>query len=903
MRKTFALTLAAFAATTLSIIGVANLSNGQSTYAEATSETEETAPAWLLLSDNRDGAVNTVSASATETGVSVNGTLANARSILMMNTPVAVGEKVTFSMSLEFDTTGIAGGSYKVNDYFSILFAEAKFDESGIVDPASLSFKNTSGNGAAFQTYLMDEEKKQNRADLNFSTYTKKDIVNGDSVYGFGGNSLSDAYNDLGWAISKGLTFNVEIGVEKIGGVEYLYYTMPEINRDNGYRITTPKFSTPLSDVVTIENGNAFYTAFELANLDSTVRTVNYQISNYKVESKGLVITPSDIYLKPTMTKQVSVSLSGSDSLVNAAFTVDDESVATIDENGTITALKAGTTKITAEYAGKKGEFYVTVANNLVLDSNALQLMNGAYKQLSATTNPSGLKVLWSSSDETVATIDENGLISTLSEGECTITAKIFNFESEELEISATCALTVSAYTQPENVYGSDYNIIYSDGAITDAKVSETQKGYAFSGNIQNGKYLLSLNETLNLDKPLTFDISVNYDASSTNDSNFYNRYFGVYLGYGDAAKLTAEDFAGTEGKNGCTVQLSANASWWAWGGKQLLGVYYGSAVSWHKENITTGANITLDSAGYEKFASAFARMFNAGGRIQVRIAKIDNEIHISFTPVFVENEVCDGTEGTTYPDGAANEYIGPYTFVYDWSDVFNSATDGNWYVAVGFGNSIPGTSAKLDIKIENINFGKLYDFTLNKSSYLMKKETTYQLTATTNPNTYQASSIEWSSSDSSIATVDENGLVSAIGTGRVEITCTIDGISKKCTIDSIGGLTVDTSEKSLAIGEVFKLTATADPSTTEITFVSADERIAKVDENGNVTAIAEGTTTIYAKIGDLYTATCSVTVTAKGGNNTSKKGCSSTLALNCGIILVSAIAFSTLIVRKKRKY
>ena len=93
---------------------------------------------------------------------------------------------------------------------------------------------------------------------------------------------------------------------------------------------------------------------------------------------------------------------------------------------------------------------------------------------------------------------------------------------------------------------------------------------------------------------------------------------------------------------------------------------------------------MTLDTPGVSKYASAFARMFNAAGRIQVRIEKAEDQLVVSFTPIFSEGTVPDGTEGLTYPDGNANEYIGPYSFSFAWSDVENTAS-GQYYLAVGF--------------------------------------------------------------------------------------------------------------------------------------------------------------------------------------------------------------------------
>ena len=63
--------------------------------------------------------------------------------------------------------------------------------------------------------------------------------------------------------------------------------------------------------------------------------------------------------------------------------------------------------------------------------------------------------------------------------------------------------------------------------------------------------------------------------------------------------------------------------------------------------------------------------------------------------------------------------------------------------------------------------------------------------------------------------------------------------------------------------GETGTITATVKPDNATnktVTWNSSDPSVATVDQNGKVTALLEGTTTITAKAGDK-TATCSVTV------------------------------------------
>jgi len=181
-------------------------------------------------------------------------------------------------------------------------------------------------------------------------------------------------------------------------------------------------------------------------------------------------------------------------------------------------------------------------------------------------------------------------------------------------------------------------------------------------------------------------------------------------------------------------------------------------------------------------------------------------------------------------------------------------------------------------------------------------------LEATCNPSSYTAASTEWSSSDEKIVTVDESGRVTAVGSGTATVTCTIDGMKVSCTVTSVGGLSVDVTEKSLKIGESFTVTATTDPAGTEVTFASSDNRIATVDEKGTVKAVSAGTVTIYARIGDLYTESISVTVAAQEktkedeGDDTKKSGCGSTVGIGGIAIGFAAMTVALAVTLKKRR-
>lgn len=78
--------------------------------------------------------------------------------------------------------------------------------------------------------------------------------------------------------------------------------------------------------------------------------------------------------------------------------------------------------------------------------------------------------------------------------------------------------------------------------------------------------------------------------------------------------------------------------------------------------------------------------------------------------------------------------------------------------------------------------------------------------------------------------------------------------------------LVLSPKEVTLKVGETQQLTATVKPDKTAVTYSSDNEKVATVDKNGLITAVAVGKATISAKAGTL-TKRCAVTVTdGKGG-------------------------------------
>lgn len=161
-------------------------------------------------------------------------------------------------------------------------------------------------------------------------------------------------------------------------------------------------------------------------------------------------------------------------------------------------------------------------------------------------------------------------------------------------------------------------------------------------------------------------------------------------------------------------------------------------------------------------------------------------------------------------------------------------------------------------------------DIDLNETLRL-EPEDTATLVATALPHNADLKTVTWASDDKTVATVDKDGVVTAIGVGTATITATSDMVEEvvaECDVTVaifVTGITLD--EETLALtasGATGTLVATVAPATATVdtvTWSTSDKTVATVVD-GVVTPLTAGETIITATTTDGgFTATCVVTV------------------------------------------
>ena len=162
----------------------------------------------------------------------------------------------------------------------------------------------------------------------------------------------------------------------------------------------------------------------------------------------------------------------------------------------------------------------------------------------------------------------------------------------------------------------------------------------------------------------------------------------------------------------------------------------------------------------------------------------------------------------------------------------------------------------------------------LAQNKLTLKKDDSFTLVATVEPNNASNKAVTWSSANAAVATVSDAGLVEAktVGTATITVTTQDGGFTATCEVTVteedvvLTGLHLSPSETRLKVGGEATLSVTYEPAGAtqrEVTWSTSDAAIVTVGEHGKVKAIAAGEAiiTVASKTNASIQATCKVIV------------------------------------------
>ena len=546
------------------------------------------------------------------------------------------------------------------------------------------------------------------------------------------------------------------------------------------------------------------------------------------------------------------------------------------------------------------------VPTAIELNKTSTTLTTGGVETLTATITPSTADdktIIWSSSDESVVTVSGGNIVA-LKAGTATITATAYAGDN----VDVACTVTVTDAAAPSfystTIAAGDYYIynaatgLFLGGANSwGTQASGIEHGIPFTVTLGDGVYTLDSHTYNNADSH--FFNGTYVDGSSTN-------LYITALTDGKFSISTANGSGYVTAVVGSTVvdNSAANAD------NKLAQWYFLSKNDRDKMLTAATALNPIDATYYVKQANISRNLsagahnqnawsqYNVGGTqdnsnfaAQVYNAEVNNYQIINNIPngtytVSVQ-AFTSGTDVKFYANDQKVDVLANNSGVTNCSDaaalfaqnlytntVTVTVTDRT--LKIGFEGDCSGAKWLCYDKVEV--YMTDYTAATGVSAELDKEEIQIgqkaQIIATTTPVNASFNAItSYTSSDESVATVDENGVVTGVAVGTATITVVANEMeNNSATVDITVTLVTPTafelSETEVALDKdntsaTLTITPTPDGANTAATWVSSDESVATVAD-GVVTAVSTGTATITATsvIDENVSAQATVTVT-----------------------------------------
>lgn len=192
--------------------------------------------------------------------------------------------------------------------------------------------------------------------------------------------------------------------------------------------------------------------------------------------------------------------------------------------------------------------------------------------------------------------------------------------------------------------------------------------------------------------------------------------------------------------------------------------------------------------------------------------------------------------------------------------------------LAVGSAKITATAGAKSAFCTVTVKEVKVESLSLDKQELTLTEGSEITLVATLTPENATNKTVTWESGKPAVATVDQAGKVKALVPGETVITAKAGEKSATCKVTvekltvPVESVSLDKGQAEIIIGETLQLKATVAPQDAtdkSLTWSSSQEAVATVDQNGKVSAVAVGVTTVTVTTTEgKKTATCVVKVT-----------------------------------------
>lgn len=541
-----------------------------------------------------------------------------------------------------------------------------------------------------------------------------------------------------------------------------------------------------------------------------------------------------------------------------------NENIAYVDENGVVVGKQEGTAIITVTtvdggFTDKCTVSVIISAQGITLNRTSVKLEAGYNYQLVATVTPESATnkdVIWSSSDESVAKVNSNGVVSLIAGGEATITATTVSGG-----VSASCVITVIQNPSGVEVDSNVRNMYVGQVATLTATVLPLTATYR------------DVVWSTNNDKIVTVTSKGLVTAVSRGTAIITAKT--KVGGYTATCAITVGDKVAVTGLTIDTTSLNMLKG----DNRTILATISPSnasekTIEWSSSDTTIATvsdNGVVTAVGSgEAVITAVTRDGSYQKQCKVAVVQPVTGISLALDNVKLAVGKSKTLKANIEPADASNKKL-------QWEssdDSVASVTSSGVVRAKGPGNATilvttedGGFSASCNISVYTAVTG----VKIAADSVSIPKGEKRILTATIEPANAQNQELTWSSSNTDIAKIDAvTGQITgrAVGTAKITVTTSDGGFSDSCIVEVVQlatGVTLSFSSVSLDAGKTKTISATVTPSSATlktVTWSSSDEKIAKVSSKGTITAVSAGTVTITATSKDgAASATCRVTV------------------------------------------
>ena len=594
--------------------------------------------------------------------------------------------------------------------------------------------------------------------------------------------------------------------------------------------------------------------------------TVDIKAESINLDKTSLDIT--NLGVKEKLKADVSPSFSTINRPVK--WSSSDTNVAKVDSSGNVTSVGGGICKITATTAdGTNLSASCDVSVGIKVQSINFNIsrytisdtaQSPLFKPVISPSNATKKGVTWSSSNTNVATVSSSGVIKAVSNGTCKITATttdgtnlsasmdiIVDIKAKSISFSSTSyKITDKAQTPsftpkilPENTANKNVTWKSSDTSIATVSSSGVIKA------VSNGTCKIIATTTDGTNLSASMDVIVDIKAKSValdktsmqiTSQNSINKLVATVTPTQANQKVSWSSSNG----NIATVDSKGRVKAVSNGKCKII------ATTTDGTNRTASCDVTVDI----KFVTGISFDFNS--------YTITN---VNQTPVFRPNITPSDAEDKNVRWSSSNTKVATVSS----SGVIKAAGNGTCKITA---TTTDGTnlSASFNITV-NIKATKI---TLDKTKIeLTTGKETEKITSSIEPSIANKN-VKYTSSNTSIATVSSDGVVTAVGSGTCRIIATTtDGseITASCdvTVDiKTTGMKLDKTNYTFNKAETIKINPVITPSkaSKKLTWTSSNTKVAIVSSDGKVTPVGKGTCKITATTtdGTNLSSSCNIT-------------------------------------------